>query len=139
MGLGMVKKILFLSLPLLFALMDLVPFATLEGTYDYAGGIYNGKQDSAAKEYKLQRRYNDAEYESTFIEPGQDTVVYEQGNYKLVNDTTCLETQTYSKQPSKTLHITVPYVYHISHDTLTFTGKLPNGTTVREYWKKVNL
>jgi hypothetical protein len=79
--------------------------------------------------------YNDAEYEATFIEPGQDTIVYEQGTYKLLQDT-CLETQTYSRQPSKTLNIMVRYVYSISHDTLTFTGKLPNGTTVQEYWKK---
>nr|WP_294943831.1 hypothetical protein [uncultured Mucilaginibacter sp.] len=133
----MAKKIWFLSLSLLVVFVAFRPFATLEGTYEYAGGIYNGKTESASKEYKLQRRYNDEEYESTFIETGQDTVVYEQGKYKLTNDTTCLETQTYSKQPSKTLNITVPYVYVISHDTLTFTGKLPNGTAVQEYWKKV--
>jgi hypothetical protein len=127
------RKIVLFICPLLGA----SAVNSLEGTYIYAGGVYNNNVESASREYKLQRRYSDEEYEATFIEPGQDTVVYEQGKYKLANDTTCLETQTYSKQPSKTLNITVPYVYHISHDTLTFTGKLPNGTTVQEYWKKV--
>ncbi|MEO7212379.1 hypothetical protein [Mucilaginibacter sp.] len=109
---------------------------TLSGTYVYAGGVYNGKADGPSKDYKLQRRYSDSEYEATFIEPGQDTIVYEQGKYKLQQDT-CLETQTYSREPSKTLNISVRYVYHISNDTLTFSGLLPNGTTVQEYWKKV--
>ncbi len=119
-----------------FVLLSFISKNSLEGTYIYAGGVYNNKVEPASKEYKLQRRYNDEEYEATFIEQGQDTVVYEQGKYKL-QDTTCFETQTYSREPSKTLNITVPYVYSISHDTLTFTGKLPNGTTVREYWKKI--
>jgi hypothetical protein len=129
------RKIVLLICPL--ALLGASAVHSLEGTYIYAGGVYNNKVESASKEYKLQRRYNDEEYEATFIEPGQDTIVYEQGKYKL-QDTTCFETQTYSREPSKTLNITVPYVYSINHDTLTFTGKLPNGTTVREYWKKLN-
>lgn len=134
----MLKRILLPTVLLSLVLLSFSPFATLEGTYEYAGGIYNNKAEAASKDYKLQRRYNDAEYEATFIEPGQDTIVYEQGKYALPNDSTCFETQTYSREPSKTLNITVPYVYSINHDTLTFTGKLPNGTTVREYWKKLN-
>lgn len=134
----MVKKIVFPTLFLVAVLMAFRPFATLEGTYEYAGGIYNNKAEAASKDYKLQRRYNDAEYEATFIEPGQDTIVYEQGKYALPNDSTCFETQTYSREPSKTLNITVQYKYRINHDTLTFKGTLPNGTRVQEYWKKVS-
>ena len=133
----MLRRSLLPLFLLSFVLLSFISESTLEGTYIYAGGVYNNKVEPASKEYKLQRRYNDAEYEATFIEPGQDTIVYEQGKYKL-QDTTCFETQTYSREPSKTLNITVPYVYSINHDTLTFTGKLPNGTTVREYWKKLN-
>ncbi|OOQ62116.1 hypothetical protein [Mucilaginibacter pedocola] len=130
---------LFIPAALLFAgLMSFTYISSLEGTYIYTGGIYNNKAEAASKDYTLQRRYNDEEYESTFIEPGQDTIVYEQGKYKLPTDTTCLETQTYSKQPSKTLNITVAYKYKLQHDTLVFSGVLPNGTTVQEYWKKVS-
>ena len=132
----MLRRFLLPLFLLSFVLLSFISESTLEGTYIYAGGVYNNKVEPASKEYKLQRRYNDAEYEATFIEPGQDTIVYEQGKYKL-QDTTCFETQTYSREPSKTLNITVPYVYSIRHDTLMFTGKLPNGTTVREYWKKI--
>jgi hypothetical protein len=138
LDIDMLKKFLLSVVILCFVFLSFSSVVTLEGTYDYAGGIYNNKPEAASKEYILQRRYNDEEYESTFLEPGQDTVVYEQGKYKLLQDT-CLETQTYSKQPSKTLNITVPYTYVISHDTLKLFGKLPNGTTVQEYWKKVKL
>ncbi|TFF39616.1 hypothetical protein [Mucilaginibacter psychrotolerans] len=130
------RKFAFLICPL--GLLGASAVNSLEGTYEYAGGIYNNKAEAASKEYKLQRRYNDAEYEATFIEPGQDTIVYEQGKYALPNDSTCLEIQTYSREPSKTLNKTMFYKYRISHDTLTFRGTLPNGTTVQEYWKKVS-
>lgn len=131
------KKV-FLPLALLsFVLWSFHSETTLEGIYIYAGGTYNGKAALPSKDYILQRRYNDKEFEGTFIEPGQDTLVYEQGEYKLLQDT-CLEKQTYSKQPSKTLNITVPYTYVISNDTLKFFGKLPNGITVQENWKKVS-
>ncbi|RWY54319.1 hypothetical protein [Mucilaginibacter gilvus] len=132
----MLKNKLFPAIALSVILLSFRLQGTLSGTYVYAGGVYNGKAGGPSKDYKLQRRYTDSEYEATFIEPGQDTIVYEQGKYTLEQDT-CLETQTYSREPSKTLNISVRYVYHISNDTLSFSGLLPNGTTVQEYWKKV--
>jgi hypothetical protein len=48
-----------------------------------------------------------------------------------------MDTQTYSLQPSKVTNITIHYGYQVKNDTLTFSGVLPNGTTVKEYWKKV--
>jgi hypothetical protein len=130
----MVKK---LSLPFLIIIsLAFSVSRSLKGTYEYAGGIYNGKPEKASAEYKLQRHYDKGSYEGKFIAAGEDTIVYEKGNYQLLPDT-CLETQTFSSQPSKWLNTTLRYQYKISHDTLTFSGKLPNGTTVLEYWKKV--
>ena len=108
---------------------------TLTGTYAYAGGIYNGKAEKASQGYTLQRTYSKATYTGLFIEKGEEVLIYEKGNYQLMQDT-CLETQTYSSQPSKVTGVTLHYHYHFQHDTLTFTGILPNGTTVQEYWKK---
>ncbi|RFZ84723.1 hypothetical protein DYU05_03705 [Mucilaginibacter terrenus] len=126
-------------LSLVFVIFFSLSFTTIKsfkGTYEYAGGIYNGKPEKASTEYKLLRVYGKADYQGTFIAPGEDTIIYEKGDYKLLPDT-CLETQTFSSQPSKWLNTTLRYQYKISHDTLAFSGKLPNGTTVLEYWKKV--
>ncbi|MES2265733.1 MAG: hypothetical protein V4520_03165 [Bacteroidota bacterium] len=109
---------------------------TLEGKWQYSGGIYNGKAEQPSKEYTLQRNYDAAHYSALFLEKGQEPIAYERGDYALKNDT-CLETQTYSAQPSKLLNVTIKYRYQISNDTLTFSGTLPNGTVVKEYWKKV--
>ena len=75
----------------------------------------------------------DESYEASFQ---KIEAYYEKGDYKLKTDS-CLETQTYSRQPSKLTGITVHYAYQIKNDTLTFNGILPNGTTVMEYWKRV--
>ena len=135
MGLDMLKKILsftFLTAVLCaFTLPD-----GLKGKWEYAGGLYNGKLQSASTEYTLQRKYNDAQYEASFIEKGEKPIIYEQGKYEL-NQDTCLETQTFSAQPTKLLNVTLRYRYQIKNDTLTLNGVLPNGTVVQEYWKKV--
>jgi hypothetical protein len=70
------------------------------------------------------------------IEKGAEPIPYEKGDYVLKQDT-CLETQTFSAEPSKLLNITLKYHYLIKNDTLTFSGVLPNGTIVKEFWKKV--
>jgi hypothetical protein len=109
---------------------------TLSGIWEYNGGIYNGKAETASKDYKLQRKYDAVHYTGMFIEKGEDTLTYEKGDYKLLPDT-CLETQTFSSQPSQVTGVTLRYRYRISNDSLIFKGKLPNGTNVEEYWKKV--
>lgn len=109
---------------------------TLTGTYEYAGGIYNGKAEKPSADYTLQRLYDKATYKARMIAEGEDTLVYEAGNYSMDKDTV-LETQTFSAQPSKTLNITIRYRYAMQHDTLVFNGVLPNGTTVQEYWRRV--
>ena len=131
----MIRKIL--SAFLLLAILCSFSFKNdFKGTWEYGGGIYNGKPEAAPKDYKLQRKYEAATYQASLLEAGQKPMVYEKGSYSLKQDT-CLETQTYSLQPSKVLNITIKYRYQIKNDTLTFSGVLPNGTVVQEYWKKV--
>jgi hypothetical protein len=126
-------------LPAFLVIAVLCAFQTelyLKGTWQYSGGVYNGTSESPSKDYILQRKYDATHYNAMFIEKGVDPVSYESGDYILKKDT-CLETQTFSSQPSKLLNVTVKYHYQIKNDTLTFIGILPNGTHVQEYWKKV--
>ena len=110
--------------------------ASLRGTWEFRGGIYNGKKDEAPKGYKLQRRYTESVYEAFVIEKGKKAEKYESGKYTLKSDT-CLETQTYCQQPSKLIGVTVAYFYHVRNDTLFLTARLPNGNVEEDYWKRV--
>ncbi|MGZ3757327.1 MAG: hypothetical protein ACXVAY_20330 [Mucilaginibacter sp.] len=109
---------------------------TLKGTWEFRGGIYNGKIDGAPKDYRLQRRYTATLYDAYVLEKGAKTTKYESGKYSLKGDT-CLETQTYCSQPSKLIGVTVHYLYKFRHDTLILQAKLPNGNIEEDYWKKV--
>jgi hypothetical protein len=109
---------------------------TLKGTWEFRGSIFNGKYDGAPKDYTLQRKYTAAQYDAFLLEKGEKTVKFESGNYKLKGDT-CLETQTFSAQPSKLKGVTVHYWYIVRHDSLILRAKLPNGFVEEDYWKKV--
>ncbi|MDB5110990.1 MAG: hypothetical protein JWR67_2104 [Mucilaginibacter sp.] len=129
------KKLLFLiALSILFS--SFYQERTLKGTWEYKGGIYNGKPDSATRNYTLQRKYTNTQYNAYLIEKGEKTQKYEGGNYSLKGDT-CLETQTYSAEPSKLIGVTIHYLYTIRHDTLILKAQLPNGIVEEDYWKKV--
>ena len=110
--------------------------ATLKGVWDYAGGIYNGKKEGATQGYTLQRRYDQAHYEAFVIEKGYKDEEYEAGNYVLQGDT-CIDTETFSSQPSKITGIPVHYLYTVKNDTLTIKAALPTGMRVVEYWKRI--
>ncbi|RYE21906.1 MAG: hypothetical protein EOP51_14455 [Sphingobacteriales bacterium] len=135
----MKKGIAALILILIFCSFSNV---SIKGMWQYCGGMYNGKKAEAPTTYILQRNYKKDKFEAFVTERGNDSIPgakperYETGNYILHADT-CLETQTWCAQPSKTTYITITYTYSINNDTLTFKGTLPNGTTVEEYWKKV--
>lgn len=108
---------------------------TLKGTWIFKGGIYNGKKEGAPIGYTLQRRYQAGKFDAYLIEKGEKTQKYQSGTYQLKNDT-CLETETYSLQPSKLTGVTLHYHYIIRRDTLILQGTLPTGMMVEEYWKK---
>jgi len=130
------KRILYLSSVLIILSSFAQSVSTLNGTWEYAGDIFNGKKEGAPKEYILQRKYSDAHFEAYLVEKGYLPEMYETGDYLLKADT-CLEVQTFSRQDSKLLNIPIHYHYAISNDTLTLKGVLPNGERVEEYWKKI--
>ncbi|WP_428331349.1 hypothetical protein [Mucilaginibacter sp.] len=121
---------------MLFLLSSFYARPTLSGMWEYSGGIYNDKPEKAPTEYALHRNYDANQYEAFLLEKGQKPEKYEAGDYTLTADS-CLETQTFSEQPSKTLNVAIHYQYTVRNDTLTFNGTLPNGTQVKEYWKKI--
>jgi len=108
---------------------------TLKGTWNYAGGIYNGKKEGAPADYTLQRKYTDTTFEAFGIDSANKPEKFEAGNYVLKADT-CIETETYSAQPSRLMGKPITYLYEIRNDSLIFRGKLPTGMLVEEYWKR---
>jgi hypothetical protein len=110
--------------------------ASLKGTWEYAGDISNGKKSGAPTEYSLRRKYDANHYDAFVIEKGYKPEKYESGNYVISGDT-CVDTETFSSQPSKITNIPIRYLYTIRNDTLTLKGTLPNGLQVEEYWKRV--
>ncbi|TWR26094.1 hypothetical protein FPZ42_10715 [Mucilaginibacter achroorhodeus] len=129
-------KKLVLSFLILVGLASFKVDGGLSGRWEYSGGIYNGKPAAPSTEYTLRRQYNAEHYAGTYLEKDAQPLTYETGDYKLQLDS-CFETQTYSAQPSKWLNVTLRYHFNIRNDTLIFNGKLPNGTVVEEYWKRV--
>jgi hypothetical protein len=128
------KKIYFLIVLLLCSFQNPT---TLKGTWEFVGGIYNGKKEGAPTQYALHRKYDAAHYEAFAIEKGYQPEKYETGDYTLNGDT-CVDTETFCSQPSKLTNIPIHYLYTIKHDTLTLMGTLPTGMRVEEYWRRVN-
>ena len=129
------KKInIFILSFLSFALVSSFTMTeTLNGTWQFVGGIYNGKKEGAPVGYTLQRKYDDLHFEAFVIDNTNNPEKYEAGNYVLKGDT-CIETETYSSQPSKLMGIPVHYLYSVRNDTLTLKATLPSGMAVEEYW-----
>ena len=127
---------------LIFAITGLLVFSsfeqvsTLKGTWQYAGGISNGKHYAAPDGFTQQRKYTKDKFEAFLLEKGEKPVRYEAGTYTLKKDS-CFETQTYSLEPSTLTGKIIRYRYIIKNDTLFLKGKLPNGIEVEDYWKKV--
>lgn len=127
---------IILSFLILLLIYSFTGKETLKGVWDFAGGIYNGKKEGAPVGYILQRKYTNHNYEAFAIDSGGKPEKYEAGNYVLKGDT-CIETETYSSQPSKLKDISVSYWYSIHHDTLTLKATLPSGMVIEEYWRRV--
>ena len=128
------KKLCFLFTALLLCSFQTPP--SLKGTWEFVGGIYNGKKEGAPTEYALHRKYDDSHYEALAIEKGYNPEKYEAGDYTLIADT-CIDKETFCSQPSKITNIPIHYLFIIKNDTLTLKGTLPTGMRVEEYWKRV--
>src|ERR1700712_4652620 len=102
---------------------------TLKGTWEFVGGIYNGKKEGATTDYSLQRKYNATHYEAFVVEKGTKPEKFEAGDYAMKNDT-LTDIETYSKQQSDITNTPIHYRYSVKNDTLTIKGKLPSGMQV---------
>ncbi len=122
-----------LSLLLILAVSSFAGKQTLKGIWEFKGGIYNGKKEGSPKGYILQRKYDNQHYEAFAVDSSNQPEKYEAGDYVLKGDT-CIETETYSSQPSKLMGIPVHYLYFVRNDTLTLKATLPSGMAVEEYW-----
>jgi len=109
---------------------------TLKGTWQFKGGIYNGKPDTASMQYTLRRVYADHDFNAFVSQKGYQTERYEAGTY-VIKDDTCFETQTYSSQPSQATGKTIAYIITFKQDEFVLSGTLPSGMVVEEHWKKI--
>ena len=130
-----IKVVFAVCLCFAFALVSFQQVKTLKGTWLYCGDVFNGKTEGAPTEYSLERKYSKDKFESFLLEKGEKPDKYETGDYTL-NADTCTETQTFSAQDSKLLNVPVKYIYTVKNDTLTLSGTLPNGSVVKEFWKR---
>lgn len=127
---------LFLIIPVALLVSSLQPSAALRGSWQYAGGVYNGKKEGAPDGYSLRRNYTDTSYQAFVIQEGYKPEKYEAGRYALDGDT-CVDTETFCSQPSEITNIPIHYLYAVRNDTVIFKGVLPSGMRIEEYWKKI--
>lgn len=110
--------------------------SSFKGTWQYKGGVYDGKARPASADFKMQRTYTSDKYEAYMIEGSNAPEKYGSGRYEVKNDTFYV-TSEFSTQPSQMLGKTIAYTFQFKKDTLTIKGTLPNGMQVEEYWEKV--
>jgi hypothetical protein len=108
----------------------------LEGTWQYDGGVYNGKARQATPDFKMQRTYESGNYEAYLLQGEAAPELYNSGIYEIHGDSVRV-TSKFSSQPSQNTDVTISYQFKIDQDKLTTQGVLPNGMVVEEYWKKI--
>ena len=109
----------------------------LNGTWQYDGGVYNGREQKASSDFKMQRTYKENTYEAYMIEGSIKPEMYNSGIYEVRGDT-LLITSKFSSRPSQNTDLTINYKFNIKKEKLTINGVLPNGMIVEEYWKRVD-
>jgi hypothetical protein len=109
----------------------------LNGTWQYDGGLYNGREQKASSDFKMQRTYKENTYEAYMIEGSIKPELYNSGIYEVRGDT-LLITSKFSSRPSQNTDLTINYKFNIKKEKLTINGVLPNGMIVEEYWKRVD-
>lgn len=109
----------------------------LNGTWQYDGGVYNGREQKASSDFKMQRTYKENTYEAFMIEGSVKPELYNSGIYEVRGDT-LLITSKFSSRPSQNTDLTINYKFNIKKEKLTINGVLPNGMIVEEYWKRVD-
>lgn len=125
-----INNYLFLT----FLFLTACSSSPMKGTWQYDGGVYNGKPRKAAEDFKMFRTYTWDSYEGHLIE-GDIKTRYTAGKYEIRKDSVYL-TSTFSSQPSQLLNRTQAYEFKVEDSRLTIRGTLPNGMQVEEYWKQ---
>jgi hypothetical protein len=132
------KYIIKLNLYILFLLsLSSCTKNPLEGTWQYNGGVYNGRQQKASPEFKLQRTYSANSYEAYKIEGTSNQELYNSGVYEIHADTLSIISK-FSSRPSQNTDLVINYTFKIKGNKLTINGIMPNGMIVEEYWNKKN-
>lgn len=108
-----------------------------KGTWQYDGGIYNGKPQKASTEFQMQRTYASESYEAFTIEANNKSELYNSGIYEVKGDS-LLITSKFSSRPSQNTDLTIAYKFSINEGKLIINGVLPNGMIVEEYWNKIH-
>ncbi len=108
----------------------------LKGTWQYDGGIYNGRSQKASDEFQMQRTYASDTYEAFMLEGNNPPELYNSGIYEIKGDSVLI-TSKFSSRPSQNTDVTIAYKFVIDQDKLIINGVLPNGMIVEEYWKKI--
>ncbi len=108
----------------------------LNGTWQYDGGIYNGRSQKASSDFLMQRTYSKDKYEAFMLEENREPELYNSGIYEIKGDS-LLITSKFSSRPSQNTDVTIAYKFSVNDNQLTINGVLPNGMIVEEYWKKV--
>jgi hypothetical protein len=107
------------------------------GTWQYDGGLYNGREQKASLDFQMQRTYTENTFEAYLLEGSAKPELYSSGLYEIKNDSLMI-TSKFSSRPSQNTDQTIIYNFVIDQNSLTIKGVLPNGMVVEEYWKKVN-
>ncbi|WP_448699086.1 hypothetical protein ACFGVR_19290 [Mucilaginibacter sp. AW1-3] len=127
---------LALAIGACISLISFTDITTLKGTWQYNGGISNGKAEAAPTQYTLQRKYTDKDFTAYVLEKGTKPEKYEAGTYTLKADT-CFETCTFNNQTPQAVGKTVAYIFSIKNGIIHLKTTLPGGTVVDDQWKKV--
>jgi hypothetical protein len=108
----------------------------LKGTWQYDGGVYNGRSQKASNEFLMQRTYASDTYEAFMLEGNNSPELYNSGVYQIKGDSVLI-TSKFSSRPSQNTDVTISYKFTVDQDKLTINGTLPNGMIVEEYWKRI--
>ena len=123
---------------ILFCLILLSSCSTspIKGTWQYDGGLYNGREQKASPDFQMQRTYTGNTFEAFMIEGTAKPELYSSGIYQIKGDTLMI-TSKFSSRPSQNTDVMITYKFTIEQEKLTINGILPNGMVIEEYWKKV--
>jgi hypothetical protein len=109
----------------------------IKGTWQYDGGVYNGRSQKASVEFQMNRIYTSDSYEAFMLEGNNPPELYNSGIYEIKGDSIFI-TSKFSSRPSQNTDVTIAYKFSVHQNKLTLYGILPNGMIVEEYWKRVN-